>query len=316
MTENYRQVTTEKIVLNGFVYVDILYIGEGEDAEEVLCHKTERIEFTQFIPLGKAYRGKQWSLVQTAFRNQDLNVWIEKTEDGNTGFRMGGSLQSVVSLYEKKTKEMVIDAYHLEKEFACKFRMQHQRNMERTVSAEITMRDLVSLPEGSKAKAALCCRCVPLYWKVQLEPNRMILTGRIQALSLWKDDFGYHTVKSSHDFQQSIEAEGMHSDMQADIDLCVRECRLTFINERQLELSCSLLVTGEGYREKEVLLLEEPAFIEGSPVQRSTMVITSVEEQDCLWSLAKRHKTTCQRIQDVNHLDGEPRKGQKLLILK
>ena len=42
ITENYRQITSEKIVLNGFVYVDLLYLGRAEEQEETLFHKSER----------------------------------------------------------------------------------------------------------------------------------------------------------------------------------------------------------------------------------------------------------------------------------
>lgn len=316
VTENYRQVTTEKIVLNGFVYVDLLYVTLNEEGENSLCHRNERVEFTQFMPLGKELKGKKWSLVKAEFQGQDLHTVVENQEEGSYCFRLKGSIRSCVSLYEEQSQEMVIDAYHLEKDFTCKFQRQRQRNAAFTVGTEVLVRDVVHLPDGSKAETAVCCRCRPVHWKVQLEKNRMILSGSLQSVSLWKDNEHFHTAKCRHEFLQSIEAEGLEPDMHMDLEVFVRDCRLTFLNERQMELACNLMVIGDGYSEKELVLLEEPAFVEGRPQHSSAMVITSSASGESLWDLAKRHWTTCQRIQQVNRLDGEPAAGQKLLILK
>ena len=316
ISENYRQITKEKIVLNGFVYVDLLYLGRTEEQGNSLCHKKERVEFTQFIPLGKEHKGKKWSLAKIEFHNLSLNTSIEKKEDGMTCFLLKGSLKSCVSLYEQRIQEMVVDAYHLEKDFICKFKNYTQKSAAFSTSAEIQVRDVVHLPEGCKAEAALCCRCRPLRWNAQLEKNRLILAGSLQAVSLWKDETTFHATKTCHDFQQAVEIEGVDSDMLADIDFFVRDCRLTFLNERQMEISCCLVAVCDGYCEKERSLLEEPAFVEGRVMSRSAMVITAVEAEESLWDLAKRHRTTCQRIQHINHLEEEPEKGQKLLIIK
>jgi hypothetical protein len=113
-----------------------------------------------------------------------------------------------------------------------------------------------------------------------------------------------------------VETEGLEPDMHVELDLFVRDCRLTYLNERQMELCCSLVVSGDGYCDKHFILLEEPAFVEGGKLPRDAMVITAVEENESLWALAKRHRTTCRRIQDVNHLEHEPKQGQKLLIIR
>lgn len=316
ITENYRQVTTEKIVLNGFVYVDLLYLGRNEEQTESLCHRTERVEFNQFIPLGKELRGRKWSIVKTNLENMGLHAVIEKREDDTTCFHLEGTLRCSVSLFEEQTKELVVDAYHLEKEFVCKFGQQTYKSMVFSTSTELQIRDVVHLPDGAKAEGAVFCHCQPKHWKSRFERNRIVLEGSLQAVSLWKDAAGIHGVKSHHAFQQTVEAEGLEKDMHVELDLFVRDCRLTYLNERQMEICCTLIVSGDGYCEKQVVLLEEPAFVEGGTFPRETMVITAVEKDESLWALAKRHKTTCQRIREVNHLENEPKQGQKLLIIR
>ena len=58
--ENYRQITTEKVVINGFVFCSLLYSAEAAGEEEgrtAICQHNQRIEFTQFVPLEKENRG-------------------------------------------------------------------------------------------------------------------------------------------------------------------------------------------------------------------------------------------------------------------
>ena len=316
VTENYRQVTSEKIVLNGFIYVNLLYLGRSEDEAEVISHRTERVEFTQFIPLPKNLRERKWSFVKIDFCNQGLHTVIDKTEDGKEAFRVEGTLRSRISLYEERRKEIVIDAYHLEKEFLCTFETYKQMDLAVVTSGDFPVKSVIQLPEGCAAEAVLVGCCKPVHWNAQLEKNRVILTGNLQMICLWKGDDGYRTTKSHQDFQQSLETEGLDPAMQLDAELFVRDCHLTLLNERQLEMVCNLAFTGDGYREKELTILRDPAFMESGGKESGFMVITAVEEGETLWDLAKRYKTTQTQICSINRLDETFVPGQKLLILR
>ena len=83
-----------------------------------------------------------------------------------------------------------------------------------------------------------------------------------------------------------------------------------------MEIACNLAAVCDGYCEKELIFLEEPVFVEGNSPQHGGMVITAVETEETIWDLAKRHRTTRGRIKEVNHLDHEPEKGEKLLIIR
>ena len=114
--ENYRQITTEKVVINGFVFCSLLYSAEAAGEEEgrtAICQHNQRIEFTQFVPLEKENRGKNWSSVRTFFNSRDLTVSIEQDEeDGeDVRFRIKGSVQARVELYERRERTVITDAY-------------------------------------------------------------------------------------------------------------------------------------------------------------------------------------------------------------
>ena len=69
ITENYRQVTTEKVVINGFIFCSLLYCAQSEEegSGSVICQHNQRIEFTQFVAIDKEQ-------ITTETRFEDLNA--------------------------------------------------------------------------------------------------------------------------------------------------------------------------------------------------------------------------------------------------
>lgn len=51
ITETHRQVSSGKLIINGLLQIQILYLGEDDERENQLCARREKTEFTQFIPL-------------------------------------------------------------------------------------------------------------------------------------------------------------------------------------------------------------------------------------------------------------------------
>lgn len=211
---------------------------------------------------------------------------------------------------------MVVDAYHQSKSFTCRFGKQVRKDLSCTARAEISFREPVWLPEDSKAEEAVCGRCRPVSWTCTPEKGRIGLSIKLEAVCLWKGAERYRVTRTSHQIQQMIEAEGMEPSMEASLEFLEKECRLTLISDRQLELSGTLVVTCDGMKEKELLLLDAPGFVEGDWEKRSAMVITAVEEDEDLWDLAKRHRTTEDKIRKVNRLEGDLAAGQKIFIIR
>ncbi len=314
--ENYRQITSEKIVLNGFLLADFLYRGETEDGEPRLCHQRGRLEFTQFLPLEKKYRGKSWSFVKTDFRHQGLTARLDKNENGVPAFHVEGRLETCITLYEAREQEMVTDAYHQTKQFACSFKKQARKDLICMASSAFGFRDLLQLPEGCRAEEAVCVRCKPVYWETVPEKGRLRLLIKLETMCLWRSGDGYQVSKMTIPLQQTIEAEGMEPSMEAVLDFAIKDCSITLLGDRQIEIAGSLVVLCSGIGEKEILLLENPGFLEGAPERLPAMVITAVEKDEDLWSLAKRHRTTEEQIRKVNQLEGNPAAGQKIFIIR
>ena len=211
--ENYRQITTEKVVINGFVFCSLLYSAEAAGEEEgrtAICQHNQRIEFTQFVPLEKENRGKNWSSVRTFFNSRDLTVSIEQDEeDGeDVRFRIKGSVQARVELYERRERTVITDAYHREKFFECDFVRDRISNVSDSAAAEASVREIIGLPEGAKAAEAVYCSGKVLEYQCGCERGKAVVSGSVSCCAVWKDQEGvYRAERIVQEFRGTADME-------------------------------------------------------------------------------------------------------------
>lgn len=324
ITENYRQITTEKVVINGFIFCSMLYAASGKsdgeaEGQTVMCQHNERIEFTQFVPIEKEHRGKNWSCVRTFWSSRNLAAVIEYDEEDreNIRFRIKGDVQVRVELYESRQKDMITDAYHLRKNFECDFAERRLANIAESAVSETSVREIVNLPEGFKASEAVYCSAKVLECQCVCERGKVVVTGMVSCCALWKDKDGcFRTEKVVPDFRGSVDMEKTAPGQKALCRAAVKSAWVEIINEKQIEVNCSVMLCVETMDDCRIALLENPRFSDKTRDKEYPMVIATVQDGENLWQLAKKYKTTENHIKIANKLENEPEKGRKLLIIK
>ena len=320
--ENYRQITTEKVVINGFVFCSLLYSAEAAGEEEgrtAICQHNQRIEFTQFVPLEKENRGKNWSSVRTFFNSRDLTVSIEQDEeDGeDVRFRIKGSVQARVELYERRERTVITDAYHREKFFECDFVRDRISNVSDSAAAEASVREIIGLPEGAKAAEAVYCSGKVLEYQCGCERGKAVVSGSVSCCAVWKDQEGvYRAERIVQEFRGTADMESAVSGQKVSCRPLIKEAWAELINEKQLEINCSLSLAVETCDETEIVMLRRPRFVDRPREKEYPMVIVTMQSGESLWELAKRYRTTEEQIRSANQLEEEPQGGQRLLIVK
>ncbi|MGN0659054.1 MAG: LysM peptidoglycan-binding domain-containing protein [Emergencia sp.] len=320
ITENYRQVTTEKVVINGFVFCSLLYSARSTEEEGCqICQHNQRIEFTQFIPIEKEQRGKNWHSVSADFQGRDMNVSVVCDEENpeDISFRIHGTVATRVELYENRQREIAVDAYHREKRFQCDISKTRLTGCSDAVMAETSVREIVNLPEGAKAAGAVYCSARVLDCSCRCEKGKASAEGVLSCSVLWKGQDGmYHAERVAPDFRGSVDMENASAGQKAVCRPLIRAAWAELINEKQLEVNCTILLCAESRREEELVMLEHPRFVEGQSEKEYPMVIVAVKPGETLWDLAKRYRTTEEHIRMANHLESEAAPGQRLLIIK
>lgn len=320
ITENYMQVTTDKVVINGFIFCSLLYSGEKEeDGERTVCRHEQRIEFTQFIPVDRDHRGKNWSTVKTFFegRNLEAEICHGEEEPSEVVFRVKGDVAVRAELYGLCSREVVVDAYHREKNFRCSFvRKKVSGAMGRAVS-EVQIREMISLPEGEKAETAICCTGTPLDCEGSCANGKITAEGSVICDILWKDrEEHFRSMKRSLNYRGILDLDSAGSRKRASVRPLVKSASAELISEKQIEVICTVCIQAEIYEDCEVILLEQPCFSEKTGQKEYPMVIVTLKKGESIWDLAKRYRTTEAHIRAANRLEEEPQAGTRLLVTR
>lgn len=345
VVENYKQATAEKIVINGFIYVSLLYtcspqsdpgtvteeLRRGEEAgdrlvmagADMIRQRQERVEFTQFIPLSQS---GQWSGCSTFFDGSDLRVKLAAGEDGGEVLRLEGDIVTWVELYRNTEKEIIVDGYHREKDFVCDFEEAVCRTLVGSTSGDCTVREMISLEhEGLEADRILGVFGETVSGESHAEPGRIVTEGIIMG-KLFCRSTGEKGNPVLYAVQQKIPFRCIASASQAAGDemvahrIYLKDLWAEKINGKQAELNAAVAVSSEMMRQTPFKVLKNPAFeeVHGTAAgQNRAMAVYIVRPGDTIWSVARHFKSTVDSISQMNQMeDGRLIPGQKLLILR
>lgn len=324
VVENYKQVTGEKVVVNGFVLINLLYScrEEAEDCEN-LHQAQEKVEFTQFIPI---QTDGNCAGSNVTFDGSDLKVKMIQDENGKEILRLEGDLLTCVEIYCNTEKEIIVDAYHREKDFLCDFKEEQCRTLVGTTMGESSLREIFS-PEmqGSELQQILYTGGEIHDGESRCEQGKVVTEGSVLAKVICRcsenGENGSSRIFSLTEeipFRVVTALPQLAGDEMIRDQIYLKDLWAEKINGKQIEFNAGVLVTTEVMRRAPFKVLVNPAFEESSGGQRrAPMVIYVAKENDQLWDIAKKYKTTVETIAQLNELEGDTlRQGQKLLILK
>ena len=333
VVENYKQATAEKIVINGFIYINLLCSAPSPAASDsadpemqtaehppacTLHQMQERIEFTQFIPLSQ---GTQWSGCGITFDGSDLRVKLVTDESESQFLRLEGDIITWAELYRNVEKEIIIDAYHRKKDFVCEFKELECRTLTGTATGECTVREITALegPHGDVDRILHISGTLS-GGESHAEPGKIITEGILHARLLCLGADGcIFPISQELPFRCITAAPYLQGGEIIRHKLYMKDLWAEKINSKQAELNGSILVCTEIMRPSPLRILKNPAFeeLQGHSRESKPMVVYIVKETDTLWSIAKRFQSATDSIRQINQLeDSQLQLGQKLLILQ
>ena len=338
--ENYKQITGEKVVINGFIYVNLLYVGtlasgdmasggtqaETAEAGEMigknlpeLCQYQGRVEFTEFLPINQS---GPWNGSKVSFAEKGIAVRIDvDEEDGRVGFRVKGDVETTVELYKNINREIVVDGYHREKDFCCRFESRGCNTLVGNGMTETSVREIINIPTHVMGveKVPYCC-CSIKNEEARIEQGKGIVEGVLEGKMLCQGEEGsgeIFTLTEEIPFRCAIDIPPARGGEKAWSHTYIKDMWADKINNKQIEFNCTVFATAEVMKETSLRLMEEP----GSRQQacgglRHAMVVSIVQPSDTLWSIAKKYKATVGDIKELNDIEENPQAGRKILIVR
>lgn len=329
IVENYKQISSDKIVINGFIYVNLLYLSSptatGSDEENCATASVEnirqlqdRVEFTQFIPI---QQGEQWSNCNLFFDDSRLCVKLVEDDDGRQTFRLDGELVTYIEIYHNITKEIIVDGYHRQKNFLCDFEEKNSKTLVGTCSGEASIREILS-PKNSvsdigrivytTAEVANC--------NSTCEDGKIVSEGTllVKMICSGDDDGILFSVNEEIPFRVVSTMPQLTGSETVTHQPYIKDLWAEKINGKQLEFNASVLICTEVMRPVPFKILTNPSFEEPNFANSvPQMAVYICKAGDSLWQIAKKFKTTVSSLKNINDLESDNLSlGQKLLIIK
>lgn len=315
ITETHRQISSGKLIINGLLQVQILYLGEDDERENQLCCRREKTEFTQFIPLQSQLNS---DLIKVDFSGDGLKLAIENQDT----FQLEGQVRIQIHGYGTKQIPVASDAYHKEKSIHFDRKVEDLSCLTDVLSGEISAREVVNLTQQDQHPEKLICGSIlPGNISVHPEHGRIVIEGSVPVRILSLDENGRaFVIKSEVPLRGALNTSASPEALQeADLFTCsaIKDFWIDTINSRQIEINVNATI--------EVWISETCEFTSlehftarGEDPQQPAMAIYITSAGDSLWDVAKHYQCDADALVQLNQIDGDAplTEGAKLLIVR
>lgn len=319
VVENHKQITSEKMVINANIMVNILYMGE-ETIEEDTYSKPAffqgKTDFTQFILMDQY---EDAAMCKVDFNEEELEVKIN--EEGDC-FSLKGSVNTSVEVLTNMEKEMVTDLYHSVKDTTYDFSENQIETVIGTGMTETSAREILNVPEHTQADRVIYAGGRIKEKKETVEPGRVmvegIILGEVICLSDDEEKKAF-AIKQDIPFRGAMEIPSAQAGMKAESKVEIKDLWFDKINGKQVEVNVSLQAIAAAIKVSSLKLIKNPCFVENNQSGRpSSMVIYITKKNDSLWKIAKRYKISMDAIREVNQMEegSAIKEGMRLLVVK
>lgn len=315
ITETHRQVSSGKLIINGLLQVQILYLGEDDERENQLCCRREKTEFTQFIPLQSQLNS---DLIKVDFSGDGLKLTIENQDT----FQLEGQVRIRIHGYGTKQIPVASDAYHKEKSIHFDRKVEALSCLTDVLSGEISAREVVNLTQQDQHPEKLICGSIlPGNISVHPEHGRIVIEGTVPVRILSLDENGRaFVIKSEVPLRGALDTSASPEALQeADLFTCsaIKDFWIDTINSSQIEINVNATIEVWISETREFTSLEHFT-ARGEDPQQPAMAIYITSAGDSLWDVAKHYQCDADALVQLNQIDGDAplTEGAKLLIVR
>ncbi|MEE1430927.1 MAG: DUF3794 domain-containing protein [Clostridia bacterium] len=315
ITETHRQISSGKLIINGLLQIQILYLGEDDERENQLCCRREKTEFTQFIPLQSQLNS---DLIKVDFSGDGLKLAIENQDT----FQLEGQVRIRIHGYGSKQIPVASDAYHKEKSIHFDRKVEALSCLTDVLSGEISAREVVNLTQQDQHPEKLICGSIlPSNVSVHPEHGRIVIEGTVPVRILSLDENGRaFVIKSEVPLRGALNTSASPEALQeADLFTCsaIKDFWIDTINSRQIEINVNAIIEVWISENREFTTLEHFT-ARGEDPQQPAMAIYITSAGDSLWNVAKHYQCDADALVQLNQIDGDAplTEGAKLLIVR
>ncbi|MBQ9932037.1 MAG: DUF3794 domain-containing protein [Firmicutes bacterium] len=319
------QADPEKVVVNVPVHYRIFYRRAEDIFSEIEGEETGLLqgqtEFTQFLsPGGERGSGTiSGCHIRCCIKTLNLEPGLDPS-GRQSQFILSMETETSADFYGGREEEFVTDLYHMEKETLFDGDSGEASRILGSVQGECAVREVLSLP-GDGSADVLWISGQPHLRSLTAESGKVIGEGDVLVHLVYRSSDAGEFSASEHSlpFRCSVPFAAAENDVDVIGEAILKDLWFDRINGQQLELNAGVGIRGLLLEEQSLPLLRNVSLAdvpEGED-RSPSIAVYFAKEGDDLWSVAKKYRSSADRIGAINHLSpGETfAKGDKVLIV-
>jgi len=309
------KVTENKVELDAFAFVEVIYKGDGDSeieylSDDILIRQELDLEgatssmdgFGDFVLQNVEHNIKEDDLGESRILDVELNIRAD------------------VKVTTKESVDIIEDAYSpavalnmIKSDYV--FNVVHDvRDFETIVKENLPVRN-----KGDKPQSVILSKGKVCVTDKKLVENKAVIEGLLQVNILYKVDDERKNVDAIEEevpFTFTTEIPGARIDMNCNTKL-VLESLEGFVEAGTIGIKAVISSeTRVSYESHKNFIVNVEEIEEAVPIKKSSITIYCVQPGDTMWKIAKRYSIPIDNLTKVNSIDDIDNiaSGQKLII--
>ncbi|OQB13351.1 MAG: LysM domain protein [Firmicutes bacterium ADurb.Bin193] len=318
--ESELKVSTNKLIIKGTLCVTTLYLGDMD--RDVIQFMEHEVPFTEIFDVPSADDGMDG---QISFAVTDITYDIVEDSDGDSRILIVCVAVAVTGKVARQLEiDVIEDIYSVNTPLYVAKNTANLDKMVENTRVQVTVNDVATVSDESPEIVQVYnVIAKPYLSETRIENGKIVVEGVVDAYILYMSDdkscplyTHKHEMRFSHNMDGGNACDDMYCDVKLDIDhisyniAMGREVQLRII----LGISAKVICTDRIEYVTEVAASDESA--EASEKKKCCIKIYFVQKGDKLWDIAKKYRTTMDKIMQMNDISDESEiiAGKQIII--
>ncbi|MBQ7075832.1 MAG: DUF3794 domain-containing protein [Clostridia bacterium] len=307
------KVLNDKIVVDGNAFLSVIYLDANDQTR---IHYVEyEVPFSEILDtLGS----KEGDVTNVKIKCEQLYTEPACDSDGdNRRINIEAVATACIKIYCESELEIIEDAYSTDCIVNTECKKDSIDKLVTCNKTQVTLKDVIDLPKDVSQVFRVCAK--PNIADTYIEGNKVCVGGIMEVDVLYMADDGECPISCfthKHKFTQYIECDGINESMLCDVFVTVDSVSYNISGPSQIEFRIVATIDTKIISKYDINYISDITVEEQPPCDNNNCLIKIyfVGKGDTLWNIAKRYRTTADKIITDNNLSGEIVPGMKLII--
>ncbi len=306
-----------KVVLKADLKISTLYEADEENILlQLMEHELPVTEALNFPELTDKMT------IDADYALKDISCEVIADDNGNTGLlKIWGTVSVFVKGTEEIELEALTDLYSMNENLEVKYEKCSLEQLCTTGSAHHASKESIMIPDYLPEIMQVCdLSAYPKITSVSINDGSVSLKGYLASNLLYlSSDSSVPVSGFNHntDFLIEIPVSDACPDMVCDAKAELDHLAYNITSDRGLELRYIIIVSVKLCRKEMLNFIDSVALSEEPLSPMPPMIIYFPEDREQVWDIAKKYRTTTEKIMGINHLESDTLKqGQRICIFR